>query len=104
MHSLLREEVRASQLKSIDDTPLLAQNRDHPNYSQRSRQWMYIGDKSSVIYCEYTEDWKERIRGVFSMVSWAIFKAMAMAASLRSLAKKVVRHVSSATTVPGAHS
>jgi transposase len=54
----LREELRGSQLISIDDTPLAALNRDHPKNIQRGRQWMYIGDKSNVIYCEYTEDWK----------------------------------------------
>ena len=58
IHKRLREELRGSQLISIDDTPLLALNRDHPKNIQRGRQWMYIGDKSSVIYCEYTEDWK----------------------------------------------
>ena len=54
----LREELRGSQLISIDDTPLLALNRDHPKNIQRGRQWMYIGDNCNVIYCEYTEDWK----------------------------------------------
>lgn len=54
----LREELRGSQLISIDDTPLAALNRDHPKNIQRGRQWMYIGDKCNVIYCEYTEDWK----------------------------------------------
>ncbi|MCP4447581.1 MAG: hypothetical protein GY811_19905 [Myxococcales bacterium] len=40
IHLRLREELRGSQPISIDDTPLLTLNRDHPKNIQRGRQWM----------------------------------------------------------------
>lgn len=54
----LREELLQSQLISLDDTPLSALNRKHAKNVQKGRQWIYIGDKSNVIYCVFTEDWK----------------------------------------------
>jgi len=54
----LLDELRGSQLISLDDSPLLALNRKHKKNIQRGRQWLYIGDKANVIYCEYSEDWK----------------------------------------------
>lgn len=54
----LLQELKKSQLISLDDSPLSALNRKHAKNIQKGRQWLYIGDKSSVIYCEYTEDWK----------------------------------------------
>lgn len=54
----LLEEMKRSQLISLDDSPLSALNRNHPKNVQRGRQWLYIGDKSKIIYCEFSEDWK----------------------------------------------
>jgi len=54
----LLQELKESQLISLDDSPLPALNRKHPKNIQKGRQWLYIGDKSKVIYCEFTENWK----------------------------------------------
>ena len=54
----LLQELRDSQLISLDDSPLPALNRKHPKNIQKGRQWLYIGNKCNVIYCEFSEDWK----------------------------------------------
>ena len=54
----LLQELKESQLISLDDSPLPVLNRKHLKNIQKGRQWLYIGDKSKVIYCEFTEDWK----------------------------------------------
>ena len=54
----LLQELKGSQLISLDDSPLPALNHKHAKNIQKGRQWLYIGDKSKVIYCEFTEDWK----------------------------------------------
>jgi len=54
----LLQELKGSQLISLDDSPLPVLNPKHAKNIQKGRQWLYIGDKSKVIYCEFTEDWK----------------------------------------------
>lgn len=56
----LKLQLLECNLISLDDTPLKALNRAHPNNVQRGRQWIYIGDVGQVVYAEFSEDWKGR--------------------------------------------
>jgi transposase len=58
LHARFRNELLASDLISLDDTPLLALSRGHPRGTIRGRQWIYLGDVDRVAYVEYTPDWK----------------------------------------------
>ncbi|MCP4444992.1 MAG: transposase [Myxococcales bacterium] len=105
IHERLREELRGSQHISIDDTPLLTLNRDHPKSIRRGRQWMYIGDKCSVIYCEYTEDWKgSHPRKVLEGLDCDVQSDGYGGASLRSSDTKADLGASDAMIIAGASS
>ena len=58
LHRLLHQELCASSLVSLDDTPMPAKSRGHPKGVQRGRQWIYLGDLDRVAYAEFTPDWK----------------------------------------------
>jgi transposase len=55
---IARAELLRSLIISLDDTPMPAKNRGHPNGIQRGRLWLYVGDLWRIAYCEFTPDWK----------------------------------------------
>ena len=48
LQTLLRKELLACSLVSLDDTPMPARSRGHPKGIQRGRQWIYLGDLDRV--------------------------------------------------------
>lgn len=58
LHRLQLERLRSCELISLDDTPLRARNRGHPNNIQTGRQWIYLGDVDQAVYAEFSPDWK----------------------------------------------
>jgi hypothetical protein len=58
LQPIARQELRRSQMISLDDTPMPTKNVHALHGLTRGRLWLYLGDVSRIAYCEYTPDWK----------------------------------------------
>jgi len=54
-----RKRLLLCEMISLDDTPFYYKDLDSDDKGlRRGRLWVYIGDRGTIAYCEFTKDWK----------------------------------------------